>query len=85
MGRPRAAKAFRDDCEKTAWWGWIVDRAEKPLFAANASRSSAWSPIATATRGEVEDVVEMMPKGIFASEKCDPFGILNQERSEAIV
>lgn len=63
----------------------MVERAEKPLFAANASRSSAYSPMATATRGEVEDAVEMMPKGMFASEKCDPLGMVNQDRNEAIV
>ena len=57
----------------------MVDRPEKPLFAANASRSRAWSPIATATRSEVDDAVEMMPNGMFASEKCDPRGMLNQD------
>jgi hypothetical protein len=63
----------------------MVERAEKPLFAANASRSSAYSPMATATRGDVEDAVEMMPKGMFAREKCDPLGMVNQDRNEAIV
>lgn len=63
----------------------MVDRAEKPLFAANASRSSAYSPTATATRGDDEEAVEIIPKGMFASEKCDPRGILNQDRKEAIV
>jgi len=47
----------------------MVDSPEKPLFAAKASRSSAWSPIATATRGVVDDAVEMTPKGMLASEK----------------
>jgi hypothetical protein len=41
MGRPRAAKAFSEGCEKTAWCGWIVDSPEKPLFAAKTSRSNA--------------------------------------------
>jgi hypothetical protein len=55
------------------------------LFAAKASRSRAWSPIATATRGDDEDAVEMMPNGMLASEKCEPRGMLNQDRSEAMV
>lgn len=56
-----------------------MDSSEKPLFAAKASRSRAWSPIATATRGEVDAAVEMMPNGMFAREKCDPRGMLNQD------
>jgi hypothetical protein len=62
----------------------MVERAEKPLFAAKTSRSKAWSPIATATRGELEDGVDMMPKGMFASEKWDPRGMVNQERRGAM-
>lgn len=62
-----------------------MDNPEKPLFAANASRSNAWSPIATATRGDDDDPVEMMPKGMFASEKCEPRGMLNQDLREVIV
>ena len=41
--------------------------------------------MATATRGDVEDAVEMMPKGIFASEKCEPLGILNHDRNVAMM
>lgn len=62
-----------------------MDRAEKPLFAAKTSRSKAWSPIATATRGVLEEVVEMMPNGMFAREKCDPRGMLSQEHRVDIV
>jgi hypothetical protein len=40
--------------------------------------------MATATLGVVEDAVDMMPNGILASEKCDPLGILNQDRIEAM-
>jgi hypothetical protein len=41
--------------------------------------------MATATRGDEEEGVEIIPKGMFASEKCDPRGMLNQDRSEVIV
>ena len=55
------------------------------MFAANASRSRAWSPIAIATRGDDEDAVEIMPNGMLASEKCEPRGMLNHDRSEVMV
>ena len=41
--------------------------------------------MATATRGDAEEAVEMIPKGMFASEKCDPLGMLNQDRIEAMM
>lgn len=41
--------------------------------------------MATATLGEVDVEVEMMPNGIFAKEKWEPRGMLNHERSEAMV
>jgi hypothetical protein len=41
--------------------------------------------MATATLGVVEDAVDMMPNGMLASEKCDPLGILNQDRIEAMM
>ena len=85
IGLPSAAKAFSEGCEKTLWCGWIVDNPEKPLLAAKTSRSNAWSPMATATRGDVDAAVEMMPKGIFASEKWDPRGMLNHDRREAML
>lgn len=53
-------------------------------MAAKASRSNAWSPMATATRGFVDEAVEMIPKGMLAREKWEPRGMLNQERSEAM-
>lgn len=56
----------------------MVGKAEKPLFAANAARSRAWSPIATATRGDKDDF-EMIPNGILANEKWEPLGMLNQD------
>lgn len=62
----------------------MVERPEKPLLAAKASRSRACSPMATATRGFVDDAVEMIPKGMLAREKCEPRGMLNQDRSEAM-
>jgi hypothetical protein len=59
----------------------MVDRAEKPLFAAKTWRSRACSPIATATRGVLEEGVDMIPNGMFAMLKCDPRGMLNQDLS----
>jgi hypothetical protein len=41
--------------------------------------------MATATRGVVDDAVEMTPKGMFASEKCDPRGMLNHERRDVML
>ena len=63
----------------------MVDRPEKPLFAAKASRSRACSPMATATRGVLDEVVEMMPNGMLANEKCEPRGMLNQDFKGAMV
>jgi hypothetical protein len=40
--------------------------------------------MAIATRGDGDDAVEMIPNGMFASEKCDPRGILNQDRRGAM-
>lgn len=47
----------------------MTERAEKPLPAAKASRSRAWSPMATATLGFVDEAVEMTPNGMLAREK----------------
>jgi len=63
----------------------MVDRPEKPLFAAKASRSRACSPIATATRGVLDEVVEMTPNGMLANEKCEPRGMLNQDFKGAMI
>jgi hypothetical protein len=41
--------------------------------------------MATATRGLVDVAVEIIPKGMFAREKCDPRGILNHDRREVIL
>lgn len=40
--------------------------------------------MATATRGEGEEAVEMMPNGMLASEKCEPRGMLNHDRRDVI-
>lgn len=54
------------------------------MLAAKASRSNACSPIAIATRGASDEVVEMMPKGMLEREKCEPRGMLNHDRSGAM-
>ena len=79
MGRPRLAKAFRVGCEKTSRSDVIEGSFEKPSCDANASRSRAYSPIATAVRGVGEDVVLMIPKGRLAREKWHVLGIKIQD------
>lgn len=79
MGRPRAAKAFRVGWEKTERCGWMERRAEKPLLEEKMARSSALSPMAIAGRGVLDDVVEMMPKGMLAREKCEVGEIGSQD------
>jgi len=40
--------------------------------------------MATAGRGDCEEEVVMMPKGMLAREKWEPLGILNQERKDVM-
>lgn len=46
-------------------------RAENPLLEENKARSSAWSPMAMAGRGVLQEAVDMIPKGMLAREKCE--------------
>ena len=73
MGRPSAANLFRLVLENAVMSK--SERCEKPLDAAKAVRSSAKVPIATAGRGIVLESVLMMPKGMFAREKCESGGM----------
>lgn len=54
-------------------------RAENPLLEENRARSSAWSPMAMAGRGVLEEAVEMIPKGMLAREKCEVREIGSQD------
>ena len=66
----------------------VGGKAEKPELWAKIERSRACSPMAMATcfsTGEAGDV--MIPNGILAREKCEPFGIETHDSNvlEALV
>ncbi len=71
-GRPSAAKALRVGWERADVRSGVsgkrvVSGAEGE--EARALRSRTWVPMATAGRGVGSEAVEMMPKGMLASEK----------------
>lgn len=53
--------------------------SEKPLSNENAAKSRAYSPMATAGRGDGDEAVLMIPNGMLASEKWDVRGIGSQD------
>lgn len=58
----------------------MIEKEANPFPAVKASRSSAKSPMAVATRGFGLLVVETTPNGIFEIEKCEPSVGVQEER-----
>lgn len=57
----------------------------KPPFFVNVDKSSAYSPMAIAGTGTFDLGVVIMPKGMFAREKCDFAGIGSQDAMSLIL